>query len=80
MSIGIISQILENILYKNTNGQGSTLPCLRETGGAGDSLSHGESGIKSPKNGVFMLEKSPKCNTWLNNKPFVTHKSKQKSG
>ena len=53
MSIGIISQISERFLYKNTNGQGSTLPCLRETGGARDSLTHGESGVKSPKKRRF---------------------------
>ena len=60
MSIGIISQILENILYKNTNGQGSTLPCLRETGERETHSPMGSRGSKARKNGVFMLEKASK--------------------
>ena len=53
MSIGIISQILENILYKNTNGQGSTLPCLRETGERETHSPAGVAGVKSPKKRRF---------------------------
>ena len=53
MSIGIISQILENILYKNTNGQGSTLPCLRETEEERILAVAGNREKKAPKTGAF---------------------------
>ena len=61
MSIGIISQISECFLYKNTNGQGSTLPCLRETGERETHSPTVSRGSKARKNGVFMLEKASKA-------------------